>query len=123
MNMKILYILLMMLGLTCTILSIYGSAHSQASITLLISNLGDLRAEKPAEAAELEKLASRASSYTRESHKRLRIVGLITTGLAFLGTIIGRPRKTTATDHKIDRKAGNDGRDVESWGQDPGQAK
>jgi len=81
----------MLLGLLCAILGLYGSATSQATMALLVSNLADLREDKPTEAATLETLAVQASILTRKSHKRLTTIGWITAGLSFIGAIIRKP--------------------------------
>lgn len=91
--MRILFIILMLLGLLCAILGLYGSAQTQARMTLLISNLADLRTDRPAEVAELERLAARASVQTRESHKRLIAIGWIAAGLGFFGAMLRRPEE------------------------------
>ena len=92
--MKILFVILMLLGLVSTILAVQTWAISEATMTGIISSLSNLREAAPEQVEALEMMAYGHDLQMRSSRNRLLAAGLLIAGLGMTGAVFVRPKET-----------------------------
>lgn len=91
--MKILFVILMLLGLAIVILIFHTWAMSEGAMTGIISSLSNIRGAAPEQVAALEMMAYQQEIQMRTSRNRLVVSGLLISGLGLVGAVFIRPKE------------------------------